>query len=366
VGLEPDLTEALNNLGLVLKDCGQHEEALACLRRGLALKPAHSEIRKNLGIHLLLLGRYEEGWAEYEHRLFCPPLARKFSKPRWSGAPAAGATILLHSEQGFGDTLQFFRYAPLVRARAAAGRVILQCPAKLTRLLSRHTVGKLEIIGSTGADESRLPPFDLHAPLLSLPLALGLPEPLSFTRPYLTADSSLRAVWRQRLDRSPRLRVGVIWLGNPGHKGDRSRSIALSSLALIFRLPNISFYSLHIAPEARPAPPISESGLIDLTAGIVDFEDTAAFMAELDLIISVDTAAAHLAGALGLPVWILLPFSPDWRWRAEGESTPWYPTMRLFRQRTPGEWGPVVERLACELGRQRDSTSPAGAVSSGS
>lgn len=339
--LAPHEAEVQANLGLALFSTGQWEEALACDRKAIQLRPDHADAHLNLGILLLLLGRYAEGWREYEWRGRVaspqnPP--RGFTAPQWDGAPAPGATILVHSDQGFGDLLQFLRYVPLVRARSGAARVLLECQPELRPLLAQGDRFDAELVGKN-SDLT----FDLHVPILSLPLALCVFEPLTMNGSYLHADSARRAVWRERLQ--PGFRVGVVWAGNPRHRDDRCRSISLDQLAPLFRIENVRFYSLQIGGNPGPAP------LIDLTEHIADFADTAAFMSELDLIISVDTAAAHLAGALGRSVWTLLPFVPDWRWGLGREDTPWYPTMRLFRQATAGDWECVMHRVAEELKR---------------
>jgi hypothetical protein len=212
--------------------------------------------------------------------------------------------------------------------------------------LAQQSQLEVEIPAVLSAAPDSLPPFDCHVPLLSLPLALGLSEPLPRPGGYLDADPALRRQWRERLG-APALRVGLAWAGNPEKSSDRLRSIPQEKLLPLLRAAGIEFYSLQVGVGQNAPPAWRDTGLIDLTAHMTDFAETAAFVAELDLVISVDTAVAHLAGAMGKPVWTLVPFAPDWRWGLQSESTPWYPTMRLFRQSSAGDWDSVVERI-CE------------------
>jgi hypothetical protein len=255
--------------------------------------------------------------------------------------------MLVYSEQGIGDTIQFVRYAPLLARRGA--RVILQCQPELKPLFQ-----SLEGVDCVLSTSEALPPFDVQAPLLSLPLALGTTlESIPAQVPYLKADPALAEAWRAKLAPAGRcLKVGLAWAGNPKHRNDRNRSMPLSVLAPLAGVGGVRFYSLQkgdAAGQAKGPPPGMD--LVDLTQELNDFADTAAFVANLDLVISVDTAAVHLAGAMAKPVWTLLPFFSDWRWLLDREDSPWYPTMRLFRQRTRGEWGGVVERVVKELDR---------------
>jgi hypothetical protein len=246
--------------------------------------------------------------------------------------------VLIHEEQGFGDMLQFIRYAPLVAARG--GEVIVRCHRFLKELL-RDVTGVSAIV----SHEDPLREFDLHVPILSLP-SIFQTNRVTIPRevPYLFADPGRREAWRQRLgDSGARLRVGLAWAGNAKNRRDQARSIGLDRLLPLLRVAGIDFVSLQIdRGQIREFP--EAVAIADLTEHIHDFADTAALMAELDLIVTVDTAAAHLAGALARPVWMLLPFVPDWRWGLEGETTLWYPTMRLFRQPAPGDWEAVVTR----------------------
>lgn len=345
LALQPSLVRAQGNLAVTLAAMGRVDEALALYRQALAAQPDMAEIHWNYALLLLQLGQWEEGWREYEWRwryAGFPSRRRNFSAPQWDGTPAPGATILIHCEQGIGDAIQFMRYVPFVRERANAARVIVECEASLARLLAQSGGWNAEIVARDGWDGARLPAFDLHLPLLSLSLALKQFAPLAMTSACLRSDPQLRDAWRERLG-ADRFRVGLVWAGNSKHKGDRRRSLALDQLDPLLRVPGVEFINLQVGTSEIPA------GVCDFSRHIADFADTAALIAELDLVITVDTAVAHLAGALGAPVWTLLPFVSDWRWGLGRDDTVWYPTMRLFRQRTPGDWREVIERVAAAL-----------------
>lgn len=352
VEFDPDFLEPYANLAACFLALGRFTEATDACRHVLARHPDFAAARWNLALVLLLLGRHEEGWREYEWRWQCPHMSgglRGFTAPQWDGTPAPGRTILLHAEQGFGDAIQFLRYLPVVRKRAGGARLIVECHAALARLFAETGGWDAEIIPRDDHRHPRVPPHDFQIPFLSLPFALGMAEPLPIAGPYLRASDSLSGEWRQRLTAAAPLRVGIAWEGNPAHHNDLLRSIPFASFAGILRVSGVTFYRLQPAAQTAQSEEIAEAGVMDLTPHITDFADTAALMAELDLIITVDTAAAHLAGALGRPVWTLLPFVPDWRWGLEKEDTPWYPTMRLFRQPAAGDWDSVVRRVAEEL-----------------
>jgi hypothetical protein len=302
---------------------------------------------------LLLEGRWREGWSEYESRLRTPANAvrlRGLSEPRWDGAPIPGGTLLIHAEQGFGDTLQFMRYVPLACQRAGAARVIVECQRELLSLLSSGGGWGCELIPRGALDCADAPRFDVQLPMLSLPLALEHFDPMPMPAPYVAPPPRLLDAWRERLAAVPGFRVGIAWAGNPSHREDRLRTIRPEQLLPLLRVPGAVFYSLQLEQrEGVSALPLTEAGLRDFTAHIGDFADTAAMMAELDLIITVDTASAHLAGAMGRPVWTLLPFVPDWRWGLKNEDTPWYPTMRLFRQPRLTDWDAVIAKVREQL-----------------
>jgi tetratricopeptide (TPR) repeat protein len=354
LALKPDSPELWTNLAAAFVESGQHDKALHACERALAIDPDFAPAHWARSLMLLRAGRFEEGWQEYEWRWKTTPLStyrRRFPAPQWDGTPAADQTILAHAEQGYGDAIQFLRYALLLRERIGAGRLILECGRPLVRLFASAIGADTPVFPRETWDGNELPPFDRHIPWHSLPLTLGTFEPLQMGEPYLHADPELRAIWRERIGEGRAFRVGLAWTGNPDYARLRHRSIAPENLLPLLRLPDVRFYSLQVDTRGGAPQELMEAGLIDLTPHITDFADTAALVAELDLIISTDGATVHLAGALGQPVWTLLPFVPDWRWGLEGEQTPWYPTMRLFRQPAMGDWDSVlrhVEKLCAE------------------
>jgi tetratricopeptide (TPR) repeat protein len=372
VQARPDHPGGHNNLGNMLMRLGRPEEALPCFRRAVALGPDYPDAHFNLARLLLAQGELAEGWQEFEWRWQTPDLIecrRSFAQPQWRGEPAAGRTLLIHAEQGFGDTLQFCRYARLAAERGL--RVILEVPKPLVRLL-RSLAGVDRVL----AQGEALPPFDLHCPMLSLPLALGTTlATIPGTTPYLRADDSQIAAWRARLDAlaNQGLRIGLVWAGSarqhlPNAAAiDRRRSMAPELLAPLFDVPGLQFFSLQ--KDGPAAPP--HFRLIDVMSEMTDFADTAALVENLDLVISVDTAVAHLAAALGRPVWLLDRFDPCWRWLIGRRDTPWYPTLRLFRQPEPGNWASVIEEVRAELhllaaGRAPAVLAPPGGAASDS
>ena len=359
----PDFAMAHNNLGVVLRRQGWLDQAVARYRRALECDPAFPEAHNNLAMTLLAGGDMAAGWQEYEWRWKTPGMLtarRDFTQPQWQGEPAAGRTLLIHAEQGFGDTLQFCRYAPLAADRG--WRVILEVQKPLVRLLQG-----LRGVDLVLAQGDPLPPFDLHCPMLSLPLAMATTlETIPAGGPYLQPDERLVAAMHARLDAAGRhdFRVGLVWAGNPRRHSpalsalDRRRSIAPECLAPLFALPGLHLFSLQKDGPAAP----EGFALTDLMAGMDDFADTAALVATLDLVISVDSAMAHLAAALGKPVWMLDRFDPCWRWLTGRRDSPWYPTLRLYRQPQPGDWDSVLAEVAHDLAHKRDRQDhePAG------
>jgi tetratricopeptide (TPR) repeat protein len=354
LALAPDHLAAHINLGVALQQKGDVDDAIAEYRKAIALKPDSAGARFDLSLALLLKGDFAEGWSEYEWRWndsAAKLKLREFGMPQWQGEDVSGKTLLLHAEQGFGDTLQFCRYAPLVGAKA---RVILEVPGPLVRLCS-----SLPGVDRIVAAGDPVPAFDLHCPLLSLPHAFSTTlETIPGKVPYLAAQPEQVAAWRQRVGALPGLRVGLVWAGSSfsfkpaGNNMDRRRSITLAHFAPLAAVPGVSFVSLQkgdAAAQTRSSPP----GMVihDWTDELDDFADTAALIEALDLVISVDTSVVHLAGALAKPVWILNRFDTCWRWMLDREDSPWYPTARLFRQPRLGDWDDVFERVAQELAR---------------
>jgi tetratricopeptide (TPR) repeat protein len=357
--LKPDYAMAHNNLGIALGDQGKLNEAVACYRRALELEPDLAETHLNHSLASLLTGDFERGWAEYQWRWKtdqCPQ--RGFSQLLWDGQPLEGRTILLHAEQGLGDAIQFVRYAALVKRRG--GGVIVECPRPLLSLL-KNCAGIDRLVGR--GDE--LPDFDVQAPLLSLPgifhTSLGdIPAAI----PYLFADPVLVECWRRELGRLAGFKIGIAWQVGPKHRNDRDRSIPLDCFEPLARCSGVRLVSLqkHVGVEqlhgvADRFPVIDLGSSLDEASGA--FMDTAAVMMNLDLVVTSDTAIAHVAGALGAAVWVAIPFVPDWRWLLKRGDSPWYPTMRLFRQDSRGDWQGVFRKIEAALGeRTANATRP--------
>lgn len=349
VTLEPGRADAHTSLGVALSLLQRFDEAHACHERALAIDPQFAEANWNRSLLWLLQGDYARGWPAYEWRWRCkrtlPPPA--FDRPRWDGSPLAGKTILLYAEQGLGDTLQFVRYAALAKERG--GRVVVQCQNALLSLLSR-TPGLDGLVG-WGADP---PPYDVWAPLMSLP---ALADTTPGLVPYVFPDRERVAHWRGRLASVRGYRVGIAWQGSPRHPWDRHRSIPLERFEPLARVEGVRLISLqknHGSEQLRalagrfPVHDLGES--FDEIAGA--FVDTSAVLANLDLVVCVDSAIAHLAGAMGVPCWLALPRTPDWRWLLGRSDSPWYPTLRLFRQTQTGDWGGVFGEMAEALRRR--------------
>jgi tetratricopeptide (TPR) repeat protein len=343
----PEHANAWLNRGKALAQLRRFDEAIASYDQAIALRKDFSDAHFNRALALLTLGQYAQGFENYEWRWRRTGMAPQQSRghPLWLGEyPLARKTILLHAEQGLGDTIQFARYAPALAARGA--KVVLEVQGELQSLLSR-----LDGIDAVIARGEAPPPFDVHCPLGSLPLALKTePSTVPAQIPYLTADDAAVTKWSARLGALPRPRVALAWSGNASHDNDRNRSIAFGGLAPLFSHNTASFVSIQREVRDSDAAPLAgEKRVMHVGGELDDFSDTAAVLAQCDLVIAVDTAAAHLAGAMGRPVWVLVPFAPDWRWGLDGETTLWYPTARLFRQTTPGDWDSVIARVAGEL-----------------
>jgi Flp pilus assembly protein TadD len=346
-----DEARVCNNLALVLAEQGRLEDAETACRDALADNPAYPEAEVNLALILLMRGKLAEAWPHYEARWRIPPLSahpRLPDQTRWTGAQeVAGKTILLLAEQGFGDTLHFCRYAPMVEALGA--RVILAVPSVLVRLM-----GSLRGVDQVIGQDDKVPAHDLHCPLMSLPMAFGTAvETIPWHVPYLSADREAVARWEALIPSGPR--IGLVWAGSnrPGQPQaaaiDRRRSMRLADMAPLGAVEGCVFVSLQLGPPAKQVE-TAPFPLIDVTGRLTDFADTAALIETLDLVITVDTAVAHVAGALGKPVWLLSRFDACWRWLPTGDvpgrdDTPWYPTMRLFRQTVAGDWAGVMRRV---------------------
>jgi tetratricopeptide (TPR) repeat protein len=347
--LQPDFIQALSNKALVLGQLHRAEEAIASYDHLRSLDPDNAEVDISLGQLHLLLGDFESGWAGHEARRKIPSFSApypKFAQPTWLGKEAIdGKTVLVHVDEGFGDTIQFARYVPMLAARGA--RVILVVDGPAYPLLS----GLAGVSQCFPFPAHALPPFDFHCPMSSLPLAFAtrldtIPSGIS----YLPAPAASRVqAWDSRLGPHDRLRVGLVWSGNPSHRNDQNRSIPLRTLSRVLDA-DAAFVSLQKDPRPDDKAFLVEStGILDLTADLTDFTETAALLRCLDLVLTVDTSVAHLAGALGCPTWILLPHHPDWRWLLDRDDSPWYPTIRLFRQPKPRDYDSVVDRVSAEL-----------------
>ena len=351
--LNPQYAEAHANLASTYNDQGRSEEALASYQQALRLQPNAASAHWNRALVWLQSGDFEHGWPEYEwrwQRKHSPP--RPFPQPLWDGSPLHGRAILLHMEQGLGDMLQFIRYAPLVKRRG--GRVIVECPPVLLSLFA--SCAGIDHLVPEGEP---LPEFAVQAPLMSLPGLLGTTlQTIPAEVPYLSAASERIAYWRRQLASVPALKIGIAWQGNPRHRWDRHRSIPLVQFAPLARRKGVQLYSLQKGPGTDQLEALAGRFAVStLTPGAAmtpeTFMDTAAIMKNLDLVISTDTALAHLAGALAVPVWVALSVRVDWRWLRERTDSPWYPTMRLFRQQELGAWSAVFERMARVLSHAR-------------
>jgi len=340
--LRSNYPEANNNRGAALQDLCDLDGAISAYHQALRLRPQYAAAKYNLATAMLTIGEFSDAWQYYEARWEATPTPRRWtcSQPLWDGRPLKDSTILLHTEQGYGDSIQFVRFAEDVVARV--GKVLLLCGVSLKRLF-------LSVKGTAGVftEGDELPPFDCHCPLLTLPKIFGVTlATIPRSIPYLAPQAPDIGRWRTRLGcRSDKMRVGLAWAGRQWPYHNRKRSIGLAALAPILSVPGIECFSLQFgAGSEQTAEYSSREGLIDLTDEHRDFADTAALVSQLDLVITCDTAVAHLAGALAIPVWVALPYAADWRWLLIREDSPWYPTMRLFRQKKPNDWSaPVAE-----------------------
>ncbi|TAN41107.1 MAG: glycosyltransferase family 41 protein [Nitrospirae bacterium] len=344
--IAPRFADAYGNLGSVYNERKEPSKAVECFRAAIRINPDHINAHWNLSLALLLSGEFEEGWKEYEWRFALKDSEKRtFNKPKWDGySPITGKTLLLYAEQGFGDSIQFIRFAPIIKKTCA--KVIVECQKELTRMF-----GRIEGVDAVITQGEQAPGFDLHYPLLSLPLALGInPENIPDS-PYITPDENEVEKWSGLLgDSRQDLKVGLVWAGKQNHFRDRLRSVPAAIFAPLLEIAGTKFYSLQKRNQEGAGNEAIESlGIIDLTDKLHDFSDTAALIANLDLVVTVDSAVAHLAGAMGKPVRVMIPFVPDWRWLKEGASSKWYPGMRLFRQKVPRDWASVVMSIKEDL-----------------
>ena len=348
--LEPDRSMTYVNLGKALRILGRLQESEASLRTALQLNPDNAEAHYSLGSLLMVSGRLTEGWPEMEWRAHCFA-QRELAGQEWHGEALRGRKLLLYSDQGFGDAIHFCRYVP---ALARQENVVLEVPKWLTRLM-----GTLPGVGTIVARDGDLPAYDLQCPLSRLPFIAGTTlQSVPVSVPYLYAEPTAVAAWQLRLRNLQGLRVGLVWAGNPAYPDDRRRSVTLQDLEPLATLPGIAFVSLQKLLRSDGPAPAVPPGLVlhDWTAELHDFADTAALVSTLDLVISVDTAVAHLAGALAKPVWLLNRYDTDWRWMLDRDDSPWYPTLRQFRQTQPEGWDAPVQAIRHAMARLAEAS----------
>ncbi len=347
IALDPGLVEAHASLGYLLTAEGRLEAAIAACEAALAIAPEFVQAHWNQGIALLLAGDYARGWAKYEARKGYERFVRLYPDPEgpvWQGEALDGRTILVHAEQGLGDTIQFARYLPLLAARGA--KVVLACDAALVPLMSAQPASLMPGLEAVVARGAALPPYDCWVNQMSLPHRFATRiETIPAPAQYLAAEAGRAERFAERLPGG--MRIGLAWAGNPRHSNDRRRSMPGAALAPLLEAGGVSFVSLQVGRRAKEAAGLP--GLIDFSHEIRDFADTAALIATLDLVIAVDTSVAHCAAALGKETWIMLAHAPDWRWLIGRQDSPWYPSVRLFRQPKPGAWDRVVAEVAGAL-----------------
>ena len=351
IELSPAYFEAYNNKGYTLQEMKDYTSSIEWYDKATELSPAYADACWNKSLLLMLTGDFERGLPLFEWRWKSSqaPKSRDFKTPLWLGEePLVGKTILLHAEQGFGDAIQFCRYADRVSALGA--KVLLEVPSSLAELM-----GTLQSRPTIITDEQTIPPHDYQCPLMSLPLAFKtLVETIPAHVPYLFAAHAKQEEWRAKLGGAKKLRVGISWSGNAQHKNNYNRSIQLAQFAKLFTLKEtVEFHVLQKDISTEEYSILRMHDIATYVTELKDFSDTAALVAEMDLVISVDTAIAHLAGALAKPVWIFIPFAPDFRWMSERTDSVWYPTARLFRQSTSGNWPSVIETVTDELARYK-------------
>jgi len=343
LAIKPDYAVAYNNLGLDLQATGEVAEAVTAFKKALQLQPQFAEAHWNLGLAYLTQGNLAEGWAEYEWRLRCQPFSGDGlvldSIAPWRGESIAGKTLLVRREQGWGDTIQFLRFVP--RLIQSGARVLLDVPPDLAEL-SQTIAPAVDLLDRTLPH----PNADFHVNLMSLPYWQGITlDDLPQATPYLSPNPAKVALWQTRLGAFSGKKIGIVWGGNPKHTNDHNRSCPLDLLTPLFDLAGCSWFSLQKGSAAAQLANLRRTMITDLGPELNSLSDTAAALTALDLLITVDTLVAHLAGSIGRPTWVLLPFAPDWRWQLDREDSPWYPSIRLFRQQEPGDWEGVMVRL---------------------
>ncbi len=344
---DPKSATAWHNLGTLLdQHQGKATEALRCFDQALAIDPGNPNIHWDRALALLSLGRFDEGFKAYESRWQRgQPAPRQLKEPPWRGEALDGKTVLVYAEQGFGDALQFIRFLPAVTAHG--GRIVLEVQSALCSLMAAQP----GIVSVTAAGEA-LPAFDCHVALMSIPYIIGAGHAKLLRKtPYLNAPPDRLPAWRKRIPPEPLLRVGLVWGGNPNVKNDAIRSPRLQPLRPLFDVPGVRFYFLQKGPRREDLTQVDlPDGYVDLDSAIQDFSDTAAAIANLDLVISSDTSVAHLSGALSTPLWLLAQCAPDWRWALQDGTAPcWYPDARIFRQPAAGRWDSVVAEVVTAL-----------------
>ena len=343
---------AFNNLALVLKKMGRINEAINYFRKALRLQPALAEAHWNLSLSLLINGQFEEGWKEHEWRFMRGKRStiypHRFDIPLWDGSSFTGKRLFVHSEQGFGDTLQFIRYLPMVKR--LGGTVIFEAFGPLLETM-RGFPG-IDKLVELSPDRRHVENCDYYVPLMTLPMLFSTDIPtIPSNIPYIFAAPEKAGQWKNRINEKG-YNIGIVWAGKPEHENDGNRSCELAQFLPLARIPGVELYGLQKGGAARQAKTLDGmKTIINFDRELKDFSETAAAIENLDLVISIDTALVHLAGAMGKPVWTLLPHAPDWRWLLEREDSPWYPTMRLFRQPGRGDWGAVFDRVKDELGK---------------
>ena len=343
IQIQPDYAEAYFNLGNSLREQGKLQQSAQAYQKAIQIQPDYADAHFNLAMLLLLQGQFVEGWEKYEWRWNSSLKSQKrnFKRPLWDGTSLSSKSILIYAEQGFGDSIQFVRYIDLFPDTTT---IIVACQPELKSLLKR--IGRIDTLVTKGED---IPKFDFHAPIVSLPHIFGtVLETIPAKIPYLYPDKNSNFTFLSNDERD--LKVGIAWAGSPTHINDRNRSISLNNFKCLLDIKGCEFFSLQVGEHHRDIKRCGYSRIIkDLGKQFTNFHHTASAILQLDLVISVDTAVAHLAGALGKPVWTLLPFIPDWRWMLNRSDSPWYPSMTLFRQRKRGDWHSVFQEIRLTL-----------------